>query len=290
MTIKPAWLHKQSAIRYQTSSAGQVLRQWSLHTVCEEARCPNKGECFQNKVATIMILGSTCSRACRFCSVTPGRDLPAPDHDEPERVAQAALNLGLSHVVITSVTRDDLPDGGASHFAQTISAVRQKLPGATVEVLTPDFQGNTDAIETVIAAGPDVFNHNVETVPALYAKVRPQANYPRSLAFLAHIKNMAPDMLTKSGIMVGLGETFEQVVKVMEELAGIGLDMMTIGQYLQPTRRNLEVAGYIEPGLFEEYARAGENLGIRKVFAGPYVRSSYQAGEALLKTRLEPVE
>jgi lipoic acid synthetase len=225
-----------------------------------------------------MILGESCSRHCGFCAVTTGGPEPV-DADEPRRVAAAAAQLGLGHVVITSVTRDDLDDGGASHFAATITAIRNKIPQSAVEVLTPDFAGNRDAIATVTAAKPDVYNHNVETVPALYATVRPGADYPRSLDLLATVKQLDRSIATKSGIMVGFGETTEQIVATLSDLRNAAVDMVTIGQYLQPTRHNLPVTEYVTPERFRKLREIALQLGFAKVEAGPYVRSSYHAAE-----------
>ena len=228
-----------------------------------------------------MILGDSCARDCGFCSVPHGPPMGAADIDEPERVAQAAAELGLAHVVVTSVSRDDLPDGGASAFAQTIGAIRRRLPSARAEVLTPDFRGDVAAIDTVATAGPDVYNHNMETVRELYASVRPQADYHRSLALLRHVSVHHPAILVKSGFMLGLGETREQVLRLMEDMRETGRQLVTIGQYLRPTRAHLPVVEYIRPEVFEELRAAGEGMGFAGVFAGPFVRSSYMAGEVM---------
>jgi len=277
--IKPEWLRKRAERGGEALAVRALLRRTGLATVCEEARCPNLGECFSKKTATFMILGEKCSRNCGFCAVTPGKHLPSPDPAEPENVARAAAELKLSHVVITSVTRDDLEDGGAVHFAKTVEAVRDALPEASIEVLTPDFLGKTEDINTVIVSAPDVYNHNMETVPELYKKVRPAASYKRSLSLLELVKQTAPSMLTKSGIMLGLGETEEQVGRVMDDLANIGCDALTIGQYLRPALNALPVAEYVRPEVFERLKDLGESKGIKHVFSGPYVRSSYHAGE-----------
>ncbi|MBI5814572.1 MAG: lipoyl synthase [Nitrospinae bacterium] len=276
---KPEWLRK-SAVRGEAALAVRgLLRESSLSTVCEEARCPNMGECFANRVATFMILGAKCTRDCGFCAVAPDGRPAAPDPDEPARVTVAAKELGLSHVVITSVTRDDLKDGGAGHFAMTIYALRAGLPGVSVEVLTPDFRGDHTSIDLVMDAGPDVYNHNVETVPALYKAVRPAASYERSLKLLDRVKERRPAIVTKSGIMLGLGETMEQVLAVMDDLAAIGLDALTIGQYLRPSLNCLPVVEYVRPEVFDELKSAAQAKGIRSVFSGSYVRSSYHAAE-----------
>ncbi|MCS7315165.1 MAG: lipoyl synthase [Bryobacterales bacterium] len=273
----PAWLRKPETDFVALHQIKRELRRRSLHTVCEAARCPNIHECFHRGTATFMILGDRCTRGCGFCAVAKARHPPPPDPCEPARVAEMARQMGLRHVVVTSVNRDDLPDGGAAHFAATIAEIRKALPGATVEVLTPDFRGDLDAVETVLAAGPDVFNHNVETVPRLYPRVRPQARYERSLAVLAFAGRRPRAPLVKSGLMVGLGETPEEVRAVMRDLRQAGVAILTVGQYLQPTLRNLPVVEYVPPERFEEYRRSGLELGFRAVFSGPFVRSSYMA-------------
>ncbi len=272
----PHWLKTKEIIGSHNTK--QILRNHRLSTVCEEARCPNRGHCFSKPTATFMILGDRCTRNCGFCSVNSASPMP-PDPEEPERVARAARDMGLRYVVITSVTRDDLPDGGASQFAATIRALREYLPEAKVEVLTPDFGGDPDALKTVLDAEPDVFNHNVETVPRLYQTVRPQANYERSLMVLKNAKVLSPLQTTKSGLMVGLGETFDEVVMVMKDLRRVGCDIITIGQYLRPRRENLPVYEYIHPEVFEEYSRIARELGFSFVASGPLVRSSMNAEE-----------
>jgi lipoic acid synthetase len=268
-------------------SLKKMLRTRGLHTVCEEARCPNRNDCFSRGAATFMILGDTCSRSCGFCSVKTGRGLPIESlRDEPEHVAEAAAQLNLKYVVITSVNRDELHDGGAAHFANTIQAVRRRLPGAKIEVLTPDFKGNLSALHTVLDATPDTFNHNVETVPRLYSKVRPQADYQQSLDVLREARRywssptktlLTESMLTKSGFMVGFGEQREEVKRLLEDLRAHEVDVVTIGQYLQPTRAHLPVEEYVHPDVFEEYKAYGEWLGFRAMFSGPLVRSSFMA-------------
>ena len=256
----------------------QVLRAHGVSTVCEEARCPNRGHCFSKPTATFMILGDSCTRNCGFCSVDSSR--PAlPDPDEPERVALASKEMGLRYVVITSVTRDDLPDGGAGQFAETVRMVRRHLPEAGIEVLTPDFLGDSDAVKTVVDARPDVFNHNVETVPRLYSRVRPQADYRRSIGVLAAASREAPSMRTKSGLMVGLGESFEEVVSVMKDLRAAGCSMLTLGQYLRPRKENLPVVEYVRPEVFDRYREAALELGFSFVASSPLVRSSMNAEE-----------
>ncbi len=257
-----------------------LLRRLELHTVCESAKCPNRMECFSRRTATFMLLGDTCTRNCAFCGVAKG--IPeAPDEGEPERVAEAAASLGLEHVVMTSVTRDDLEDGGAAHFAAAVTAVKKRLPGATVEVLTPDFRGDLDALRLVLSSGPDVFNHNLETVEALYGRVRPGADYRRSLRLLKEAKSGAPRVSTKSGVMVGLGETREQLRELFRDLAETGCDMLTIGQYLRPSRAQLKVERFLSPQEFAELAREAEAAGVPRVASAPFVRSSYRAGELL---------
>ena len=274
----PQWLRKPQRQTGADHDLKRMLRSRGLHTVCEEARCPNRNECFARGAATFMILGDVCSRSCGFCSVRTGRGLPLESlRDEPEQVAQAAAELGLKYVVVTSVNRDELPDGGAGHFSNVIRAVRRRLPDSGIEVLTPDFKGNRNALRTVLEAGPDTFNHNVETVPRLYSTVRPQANYRQSLTVLRNASADAPAVLTKSGFMVGLGERPREVLRLMEELRDHGVQIVTIGQYLQPTRAHLPVVDYVHPDTFQDYESWGSRLGFRAVFAGPLVRSSYMA-------------
>jgi lipoic acid synthetase len=255
------------------------LREHRLNTVCESARCPNIHECFARGSATFMILGNECTRSCGFCSVPRGRGEPL-DPAEPENVARMAAELGLRYIVITSVNRDEMADGGAGHWAATVRAVRAALPQARVEVLTPDFRGVFSALQTVLDAGPHVFNHNMETVPRLYRHVRPQAGYRQSLEVLARAKTHSPDVLTKSGLMLGLGEESAEVEQLLRDLREATCDVVTIGQYLQPTRRNLAVLRYVEPAEFEHYREFGMALGFRNVFSGPLVRSSYMADAA----------
>ncbi len=257
----------------------RVLRELGVRTVCEEARCPNIGECFSRPTATFMIAGARCTRRCGFCAVDTAR--PAPlDPVEPARIAEATRRMALRHVVVTAVARDDLADGGAAHFAATIRAVRAAAPSARIEVLTPDFKGEEAPLRTVLDAAPDVFNHNLETVARLARAVRPQASYARSLDVLARAKRLRPSVLTKSGLMVGLGETPAEVRAAMEDLRAGACDLLTIGQYLQPTRQHLPVVEYVAPAAFTEYGRIGRELGFRHVAAGPFVRSSYHAEHA----------
>ncbi|MBI1354294.1 MAG: lipoyl synthase [Acidobacteria bacterium] len=272
----PEWLRK-SRVDFPAMHELKVeLRKRRLHTVCESARCPNIHECFSRKAATFMILGDICTRRCGFCAVPQG----APgslDPQEPEHVAEMAAEMGLRYVVITSVNRDDLPDGGSAHFAATVRAVREALPEAQVEVLTPDFCGDFDAVARVLDAGPHVFNHNMETVGRLYRRVRPQADYRQSLDVLAFAKQRRPETLTKSGLMVGLGETPAEVLELLADLRSAATDVATIGQYLQPRAHRLPVEEFVRPEQFEAYREAGEAMGFRAVFSGPLVRSSYMA-------------
>ncbi len=278
----PSWLRARSPLAAGTGTVREILRRYGLNTVCQSAACPNLGQCFTEGTATFMVLGRQCTRDCRFCAVKPGAPEPV-DPGEPARVAGAARELGLRHVVITSVTRDDLADGGAGHFAACLEAVHQACPRATVEVLTPDFLGKHAAIAAVVAAGPDVFNHNVETVPRLYPTVRPQAVYERSLALLRLVKELDAAMLIKSGFMVGLGEREEEVLAVLGDLRAAGCDMVTIGQYLRPSREHLPVAEYVAPERFAALAERARAMGFRHVAAGPLVRSSFHAGLSLAK-------
>ena len=274
----PEWLRKPVRNTDADHALKKMLRTRGLHTVCEEARCPNRNDCFSRGAATFMILGDVCSRSCGFCSVKTGRGLPLESmHDEPDQVAEAAAQLKLKYVVITSVNRDELPDGGAGHFARTIHAVRRRLPEAKVEVLTPDFKGSHDALHTVLDAGPDTFNHNVETVARLYLRVRPQADYQQSLDVLREARRYSHTTLTKSGFMVGVGERLDEVKVLLADLRAHDVDVVTIGQYLQPTRAHLPVAEYVHPDVFEEYKAHGEGLGFRAVLSGPLVRSSFMA-------------
>jgi lipoyl synthase len=282
----PEWLRKPDRNVNADHDLKRMLRSRGLHTVCEEARCPNRHDCFARGAATFMILGDVCSRSCGFCSVKTGRGLPLESlRDEPEQVAEAAAELELTYVVITSVNRDELADGGASHFAATIHAVRRRLPKSRIEVLTPDFKGNLAALHKVLDAGPDTFNHNIETIPRLYSRVRPQADYSQSLNVLHEARSYAADALTKSGFMVGLGENSDEVKQLLEDLRRNDVEVITIGQYLQPTRHHLPVEEYVHPEVFEEYKKFGEYVGFRAVFSGPMVRSSFMAemihGDAL---------
>jgi len=273
---KPRWLRKKIGFSAISGLKGE-LRAKGLHTVCESARCPNIGECFSSGTATFLILGDSCTRTCAFCAVDKGRMAP-PDPREPERVAEMAAGMGLRHVVITSVTRDDLPDGGAAHYAHTVRAVRATLPGAVVELLIPDFNGDITALDTVLAERPDILNHNVETVPSLYPRIRPQADFGRSLDVLRRAAGCGTT--AKSGMMAGLGETDGELVVAMEKLKTAGVRIFTLGQYLAPSRSHAPVAEYKDEAWFENMARAARRIGIEKVLAGPFVRSSYMAEKA----------
>lgn len=282
----PPWLRGARLMDPAVHPTRSALRRHGVHTVCEEARCPNRGECFGRQTATFMILGDACTRRCGFCAVEKGRPAPPPDPDEPRAVAEAARDLGLRFVVVTSVTRDDLPDGGASRFAEVIRAVRERSPGTLVEVLVPDFAGNTGAADRVLAERPDVFNHNVETVPRLYPTVRPGADYRRSLDLLRRAAAAPGIRFVKSGLMVGLGETREETLDVMRDIRGTGCRLLTIGQYLRPTRRNLPVERYVTPEEFTGFEAEGRGMGFEAVFSGPLVRSSYLAHEVFEKNTL----
>ncbi len=281
---KPPWIRVRAPTSARHAEVRRLMRAKALHTVCEEAACPNIGECWHERHATFMILGDVCTRACAFCNVKTGKPGPV-DPQEPVRLAEAVEAMGLEHVVITSVDRDDLPDGGAAQFARCIAEVRRRMPHTTVEVLTPDFRNKPGALETVIAAGPDVFNHNLETVPRLYRRIRPSARYFHSLWILKRAKELAPGLFTKSGIMVGLGEVREEVLQVMDDLRAADVDFLTIGQYLQPTRRHHPVVRWVEPAEFEDYARIARAKGFLMVAASPLTRSSYHAGRDFARLR-----
>lgn len=277
-TPKPAWLKIRLRAGPTYHGVLRHLQQGRLHTVCQEAHCPNMGECFSQGTATFLILGDRCTRNCGFCAVGHGPEGP-PDPGEPQRVAEASLAMGLTYVVITSVTRDDLADGGAGHFAETIREVRKRLPGARVEVLIPDFRGSTTALETVLDARPDVLNHNLETVPRLYPKARPGAEYRRSLDLLSTARTLAPGVITKSGLMLGLGEAGHEVRALLSDLISAGCVFLTMGQYLQPSRDHLPVERFPPPEEFEAWRGIALNMGFLEVASGPLVRSSYHAGE-----------
>ncbi len=273
---KPSWLRRRLPSGPDYHRVRALIKENNLHTVCQAAACPNQFECFSQRTATFLILGDHCTRNCRFCNIEEGPKEPL-DPNEPERVAAAAAKLKLRYVVITSVTRDDLPDGGSGAFGATISAVYQKLPQARVEVLIPDFKGDEQALATVLAAGPSVLNHNVETVSQLYDKVRPQADYHQSLNLLRRARRLAPHIPTKSGIMLGLGESEAQIEETLAHILATGCKLLTIGQYLQPTRNHLPVTRYVTPEEFDHWRTFALNLGFQKVASGPFVRSSYQA-------------
>lgn len=274
----PEWVRRKASTGLRDNDTKRFLKSCGLVTVCEEARCPNIAECFSKPTAAFMILGSKCTRHCGFCSVESARP-GSPDPEEPDKVAEAAREMNLKYVVITSVTRDDLPDGGADHFAKTVCAVRNILPGSKIEVLTPDFQGRFDDLKTVLGAKPDVFNHNVETVPRLYSTVRPLADYQRSLYLLKYARKADPDIYTKSGLMLGLGEKSEEVMCVLKDLRKAGCDIVTIGQYLRPSKSNLPVVEYVKPEAFESVRLKALSMGFRYVASGPLVRSSMNAEE-----------
>lgn len=281
---KPEWLRRRFSYKSSVTEVNDLLVDLNLNTVCQEAHCPNQLECFGNHTATFMILGDHCSRNCTFCAVAFGSQDP-PNPDEPRRVAEAVSHLGLKYVVLTSVTRDDLSDGGAAHFASTIRAIREIGDEISVEVLVPDFQGSAQALATVLAAEPAVLNHNVETVPRLYPAVRPQADYERSLQLLAEVKRLTRDTVSKSGFMVGLGEKREEVSSLMRDLREVGCDLVTIGQYLRPSKDHHPVVEYIPPNIFQTYKIEAQSLGFLGVASGPYVRSSYHAEKLYRRAR-----
>lgn len=283
---KPSWIRAKAPVSREYQKTRDLIKHYKLNTVCEEASCPNIGECWAKRHATVMILGSVCTRACRFCDVATGRP-DAVDPDEPKRVAEAMAELGLSHVVVTSVDRDDLPDGGAHHFAETIRQIRSASPHTTIEVLTPDFLRKEGALEIVVEAEPDVYNHNVETVPRLYARVRPGARYFHSVNLLKRVKDLAPHLFTKSGLMVGLGEDKDEIYQVMDDFRSASVDFITIGQYLQPTPRHHDVMRYVPPEEFSKYEKMAWGKGFLMVAASPMTRSSYHAGDDFVRLRQE---
>jgi len=281
---KPEWIRVKAPGSPVFAETQKIVRDNNLVTVCEEAGCPNIGECWSKRHATFMIMGDTCTRACAFCNVKTG--LPGPlTLDEPEKVADAVARMGLAHAVVTSVDRDDLDDGGAEHFARTIWAIRQTSPATTIEVLTPDFLKKEGALEKVVQAKPDVFNHNLETVPSLYLRIRPGARYFHSLRLLQRVKELDPAMFTKSGIMVGLGETREQVMQVMDDMRSASIDFITIGQYLQPTRRHAAIDRFVTPDEFKSYETLAYAKGFLMVASSPLTRSSHHAGEDFARLR-----
>jgi len=277
---KPDWLRIKTLGGKNRTQVEKLLSRLSLHTVCEEANCPNIMECFSSKTATFMILGSMCTRNCTFCNVTKGKTQQV-DEDEPLHVAKAVEELGLMHVVVTSVTRDDLPDGGAGHFAKVIHKIRELNPEVAVEVLIPDFKGSREALQTVIDAKPEIINHNIETIPRLYPEVRPMAVYERSLELIKNVKASSPEILTKSGIMLGLGESFDEVIETFKDLRKADCDLLTVGQYIAPSPKHHPVVEYIHPDIFEKYREKALELGFKYVASGPLVRSSYHAAKAL---------
>ncbi len=277
-TKKPPWLIRRLPSGSDYETVRTLMNRGRLHTVCQEAKCPNIWECFSNKTATFLILGDRCTRNCRFCAVeSPPAGLP--DQEEPTRVADAVRDLSLAYVVITSVTRDDLPDGGAAHFARTIRAIRRSTPDAVIEVLIPDFQGSSTALRSVLEAGPNVLNHNLETVPRLYPTVRPGADYQRSLLLLKQVKDIRVSTPTKSGLMLGLGETESEIKQTLTDLLAVGCRMLTLGQYLQPSKNHLEVFRFVQPAEFDQWKRTAHAMGFSEVASGPFVRSSYHAQE-----------
>lgn len=276
---KPAWLKVRLPQAQAYSDVKELIDSHQLHTVCQSARCPNVGECWSRKTATFMILGNVCTRSCRFCAVKTGRPTEL-DTREPERVANAVKKLNLRHAVITSVNRDELDDGGAFIFAETIRQIRETVPGCRIEILTPDFKGDEDALDIIVEAAPDIFNHNMETVPRLYRTVRPQAKYDRSLYVLDYLKRH--NLITKSGVMVGIGEKPDEVIAVMKDLRRISVDILTVGQYLQPTPDHLPIDRYVEPDEFDWYKTEGLKMGFVHVESGPLVRSSYHADEQVV--------
>ena len=279
----PPWF-KQPTNPEAVMAMEGLLERLRLHTICESAHCPNAGDCFSRQTATFLILGNTCTRNCSFCAVSKGRPL-AVDEEEPEHLLEAEEALGLRYVVITSVTRDDLPDGGAAHFARTVSLLREKRPGILVEVLVPDFLGSREALDTVLAASPSVLNHNVETVPRLYPEVRQMADYRRSVRLLGMAKELTPGMVTKSGLMVGLGETKDEVVAVMKDLRQARCDLLTLGQYLPPSPQHYPLSRYVSPEEFADFEVMGKSLGFAEVASAPLVRSSFRAAELFRKAR-----
>jgi len=282
---KPPWLKKRLSSGEGYHKVVRLLKECNLHTVCEEALCPNLGECFSNGTATFMILGDHCTRDCRFCAVLHGLPEP-PDKKEPQKVADAIKVLRLRYAVVTSVTRDDLPDGGAGHFADTIRAIKNRNPGTQVEVLIPDFQGSAEDLKTIVAASPHVLNHNIETVPRLYPQVRPQANYRGSLKLIQRAGEMNRGLATKSGLMLGLGETHDEVRQVLEDLLAVGCKLLTLGQYLAPSKDHHPIVEYVPPDQFLEWEKTAYEMGFQGVASGPFVRSSFHAGELFQKIRI----
>jgi len=287
---KPDWVRAKAPLGPTHARLKELMKQYSLHTVCEEAHCPNVGECWSGGTATFMIMGELCTRACRFCNVKSGKPNGVLDAEEPANVARAVKDLELKHVVLTSVDRDDLPDGGAAHFAQTISTIRALAPDVCIETLIPDFGGGFAALQTVVHAGPDVIGHNLETTEPLTPKVRdPRASYHQSLKVLEHVKQLNQRVFTKSSLMLGLGEREEDVLRTFRGLRAVGTDFLTLGQYLRPSPRNLPVVEYVTPERFSHYQKAAEELGFLYVASGPLVRSSYRAGEYFVHRMIKPI-
>ncbi len=287
-TAKPEWLRIKAHSTKGHEIVEEILKNFDLNTVCDEASCPNRGECFSRKTATFMILGSVCTRGCTFCNVSKGKPVTVDDN-EPLNVAQAVKALALKHTVITSVTRDDLPDGGAAHFSRVIAAIKKEAPDVTIEVLIPDFKGNNDALKKVVDANPKIINHNIETVPRLYHEVRPQADYHRSLKLLKEVKGIDGSIFTKSGIMLGLGEKTDEVLVVFKDLREAGCDFLTVGQYLAPSSAHHPVVEYIHPDQFNTLKKEAYEMGFLYVASGPLVRSSYMAEEALFQNNASGV-
>ena len=282
----PSWFKKKMPDPAHLASMRALFQELSLHTICENAICPNLGDCFSRRTATFLILGNICTRNCTFCAV--GKGVPGPlDENEPEHLAEAVDKLELRHVVVTSVSRDDLPDGGASHFARAITLLKERGDDLSIEVLIPDFLGSPGSIETVVAAQPDVINHNMETVSRLYPEVRPQADFQRSLRLIGRVKEMDSRIVTKSGVMVGLGETRDELMQTMQELRGVNCDLLTIGQYLQPSSRHHPVVRYVPPDEFLEYEKTGKDMGFRDVASAPLVRSSFNAAQLYARAKME---
>ena len=279
----PLWLRRSLPV-ISAEKTHEILGKYKLNTVCESALCPNRSECYSRNTATFMILGDVCTRSCGFCAIAAGKPLQV-EQDEPQRVAKAAAALGLEYVVITSVARDEMEDEGAGHFARTVQAVKNEIPGVSIEVLTPDFHGRRELIQTVVDAGPTVYNHNMESVERLQKKVRPQASYDRTLQVIETIKDLNPSMTTKSGLMLGLGETLDEVRKTARDLHSSGCDILTLGQYLSPGKGHLECEAFISPETFQQLGEELKGFGFQAVFSGPYVRSSYHAGETFLTSQ-----
>ncbi|GAA0182084.1 lipoyl synthase [Clostridium sediminicola] len=280
MSSRPEWLKQKSPNAKVLQEMENIFKDLSLHTVCKSANCPNRGKCFENKTATFMILGNICTRGCRFCAVDKGCAMPL-DVEEPYHVAQACKTLGLKHIVVTSVTRDDLKDGGAQHFAETVKEIRKLNPATTIELLIPDLKGNWNALKKIVEAKPDIINHNIETTPVLYSEVRPNAVYERSVELLRQVKIMDSKIYTKSGMMLGLGEVYEDVIGVMDDLIEINCDIITLGQYLRPSKEHIPIKEFVSPEKFQEFKNIALEKGFKFVASAPFVRSSYKAFEGM---------